>query len=263
MANNRAVELGQGRVSAFGREKYMWLGFAKQVRDGSLALVAIIVLFCGFSARAAIITEWTFESYTPPASATTNAGPFAPETSVFAAASSGATGVHATASTYGNVVGNGSAKAFSSNTWATGDYYQFSTPTTGFTGIQLLVDHTSSGTGPTSFKVAYSTNGTTFTDLPGGSYTIDTSQSFSSAAEKSTTPPRFLFDLSSISALDNQPQIFLRLIDTFPTGASGGTSRVDNVTVGTNLPVPPPLPEPSSLMLLGVVALVARRRPRG
>src|SRR5689334_14036689 len=167
-------------------------GFGALRAGWTLSAIACVMLLGGFVARAAIITEWTFESYTPPASATTNAGPFAPETSVFAAASSGATGVHATASTYGNVVGNGSAKSFSSNTWATGDYYQFSTPTTGFNGIQLLVDHTSSSTGPTSFKVAYSTNGTTFTDVPGGSYAIDTTQSFSSAAEKSTTPPRFL-----------------------------------------------------------------------
>ena len=62
-------------------------------------------------------------------------------------------------------------KSFSSNTWATNDYYQFSTNTTGQSAVQILFDQTSSGTGPAAFKVSYSTNGGgSFTDLPAGSY---------------------------------------------------------------------------------------------
>ena len=234
----------------------MGSGLALRVMSIALLLVS------GVSARAAIISEWTFENnYTPPASATTSAGPFFAEQGTFTATAA-ASSVHAVAATFSAPVGNGSSKSFSANTYSLGDYFQFVSPTTGFSGIQLLVDQAASSTGPTTWKVAYSTDGTNFTDLPGGAYTLNTSVSFSSASEKTTNPPRYLFDLSSISALDNQPSVTIRLIDTFATGAPTGTSRVDNVTFGTNLPVPPPLPEPSGVMILGLAAAGAMRRRR-
>ena len=138
-----------------------------------------------------------------------------------------------------------------------GDFFQFLTSTTGFSGITLLFDATSSGTGPKDFKVQYSTNGADFTDVPGASYTTSSAVAFSSGNEQATTPPRFGFDLSSITAIDNQPDVYIRLVATAAPGAAGGTSRVDNVVIGTD-----PVPEPRALGLLAGAAVVAVRRRR-
>jgi hypothetical protein len=232
----------------------------KQLAIGMLAVGALVAP--GLSAEAAVISKWTFETnYTPPAAASTTAGPFLAEEGSFPATAA-ASSVHATAAAFTATAGNGSVKAFSANTYATGDYFQFTTPTTGFSNIQLLFDQTASGTGPTSWKVAFSTDGTNFTDLAGGAYTLNTTQSFSTTAERPTSPPRYLFDLSGIPALNNQPNITLRLIDTFPTGATAGTSRVDNVTIGTDLPVPAPLPEPGGAALFAIAIAGGLRRRR-
>lgn len=224
------------------------------------------VIGAGVSAHAAVLSKWTFEAnYTFPATASTSAGPFQAEEGTFAnTASAAASSVHAVAATFSAPAGNGSAKSFSANTYSTGDYFQFTSPTTGTSNIQLLFDQTASGTGPTSWKVAYSTDGTNFTDLTGGAYTLNTGQSFSSAAEKPTTPPRYFFDLSGISDLNDKAAVTFRLIDTFATGATAGTSRVDNFTIGTDLPVPAPLPEPTALGFFAIAAAAAglRRRRR-
>ena len=237
----------------------MWMGRMQRV---TAAIGLIVAGLVGGSAHASVISKWTFETnYTPPAGTPTSAGPFLAEEGNFTS-SAAASSVHASATTFSAVVGNGSAKSFSSNTWAVGDYYQFTTPTTGSSNIQLLVDQTASGTGPLGWKVAYSTDGTNFTDLPNGAYTLNTTQSFSSTAEKPTTPPRFLFDLSGVPALNDQANITLRLIDATAPSGSGGTSRIDNVTVGTDLPVPQPLPEPSTFALISIAAGVGLRRRR-
>jgi hypothetical protein len=214
-------------------------------------------------ANGAVISKFTFESYTAPTTATTSVSGIGADEGTFAGTAQ-ASSVHASAATFSTPVGNGSTKSLSANTYSQGDYFQFTTPTTGFSGIQLLVDQVASGTGPTSWKVAYSTDGSTFTDLPGGAYTVSSSVSFASATEKTTNPPRYLFDFSSITGLDNQPSIALRLIDTSATGATAGTSRIDNVTIGTNLPVPTPAPEPGVLSLAAVASagMLGRRRRR-
>jgi len=229
--------------------------------------LATALLFVGGSLAArvdgAVLSKFTFENYTAPGTATTSVSGIAADEGTFAATAT-ASSVHASAATFSTPVGNGSAKSLSANTYATGDYFQFTSPTTGFSNIQLLVDQTSSGTGPSTFKVAYSTDGTTFTDLPGGSYTLNSSVSFASASEKTASPPRYLFDFTGITALNNQSSITLRLIDTATTGATAGTSRIDNVTIGTDLPAPT-VPEPGTCALLGIsgISLLLGRRRHG
>jgi len=234
----------------------------KQLAGNLLASAAI--WGAGVSAHAAVLSKWTFETnYTFPATAATSAGPFQAEEGTYAnTASAAASSVHAVAATFSAPAGNGSTKAFSANTYSTGDYFQFTTPTTGTSNIQLLFDQTASSTGPTTWKVAYSTDGTNFTDLANGAYTLNTGQSFSTTAEKPTTPPRYFFDLSGITGLNDKASVTFRLIDTFATGATGGTSRLDNFTVGTDLPVPPPLPEPSTLGLFAIAAATGLGRRR-
>ena len=143
--------------------------------------------------------------------------------------------------------------------------YQFQTSTTGSSLIGLAVDHTSSNTGPRDFKIQYSTTGV-------GAF-IDTGVNYSvlpNAAPNplwSNTVPApvhtYKFNLSGISALNNQANLFLRLVNTTTvsangqTVATGGTSRVDNVTVSNNVP------EPATIFLLsvaGVACLGIRRK---
>ena len=133
-------------------------------------------------------------------------------------------------------------KSFSSNNWAVGDYYQFQTSTSVYHAIQVSWDQTGSGTGPRDFKLAYSTDGTNFTDFY--SYSLPSpAVSWSSTSTSSTT--KFSSDLSSITALDNKTNVYFRLIDTSTVSISGGTvgtggtGRVDNFTVSGIGPTPP------------------------
>jgi VCBS repeat-containing protein len=174
---------------------------------------------------ATTIAQWTFESPNNPAGAT---AAIYPNSIPPATGTGNAGGAHASTSTvWSTPAGNGSTLSFSSNTWAIGDYYQFAVSTSNYTGIQVSWDQTRSSTGPATFKLAYSTDGTTFTDF-GSPYTI-------SVVTWSTTTPvstsSFAFDLTAVTAIDNQANVYFRLIDTVAPGGSGGTNRVDNFTV--------------------------------
>jgi len=212
------------------------------------AAVAAVAAFCtASSAMAGTIADWTFETSQP-----ATAGPFVPEVGL-----GSALGSHAGASTYSSPSGNGSAHSFSSNVWAVGDYYQFQVSTLGQSQIGLVFDQTSSGTGPRDFKVQYSTNGVTFTDT---GFTTQApvngapNVAWSAGAGEQSLYRRFV-DLSTNSAVENQPTLFLRIVDTSTVSSNGGavatagTDRVDNVQVLSQVP------EPCSLLLaLGCIA---------
>lgn len=223
---------------------------------------AMIAILCVSSiAGAATITQWTMEGLTTPPDLTDSAvGP-----PVLAATGVGTlNGVHASAvSDWTTPVGNGSAESYSVNTWALGDYFQFSTSSLLFENIMLSVDATSSNTGPRDFKVQYSNDGTTFTDS-GLTYSV-----LANAAPNSWTSGTYLpqhtytFDLSSIAALDNQAVAAFRLVQDSTVSANGGvvaaggTSRIDNVTVSGDV-----IPEPATIALIGLASLglIAMRR---
>jgi hypothetical protein len=204
---------------------------------------------------AGTIATWTFETTAP-----TTAGPLAPEVGA-----GSATGSHVGASTYSSPAGNGSAHSFSSNTWAVDDYYQFQVSTTGQSGIGFQFDQTSSGTGPRDFKVQYSTDGSTFTDV--NTYSVLANAAPNPVWNASTASPLYttFVNLGTNSALDNQAAVYFRLVQTSAvsanggTVATGGTDRVDNVSVVTNVP------EPASLFLAFVAALsfAGIRRTKG
>lgn len=193
---------------------------------------AALLVFALPATNAAIISQWTFESPNTPLdvmNVTTYPNAIAPSTGT-----GNASAFHASNLTdYSTPVGNGSADSFSSNTWAVGDYYQFSLSTTGFQDITLNFDQTRSGTGPTGFTINYSTDGTSFTSF--NSYTVN------EVGWSAGTPQAgsvFSFDLSSVSALVNASTIFFRLSAT-AVGAAGGTSRIDNFTINGNTYLPP------------------------
>jgi len=200
------------------------------------------------------LASWSFETSGPGLILNDNTN------SPFAAAEGGiyggtALGIHASSATdWSSPAGNGSVESFSSNTWTTGDYYQFSTQTTDYKNICIEWDQTRSGTGPNDFKLAWSTDGINFTDLI--SYVVLENGGAPNAAWNTTTAsgaysfgPEF-----GPADLDNQTTIYFRLI-SLDTTAAAGTNRVDNVVISGEL-----IPAPGALALLGVAGLAARRR---
>jgi len=174
--------------------------------------------------------------------------------------SGSASAFHAgSATVWSTPAGNGSTKSFSANTWATGDYFQFVVSSIGYSGLSVSFDQMGSNTGPKDFGLAYSTDGTTFTQF--GTYSL-INGGWSAGTPVVTTS--YSFDLSSITALNNTSAVYFRLIDISTTSinggtvAAGGTGRVDNFAVTT-------VPEPSAMAIVGGFGLLglfmaARRR---
>lgn len=211
----------------------------------TLWVLTLWALACGPWVHADVIATWTFETSIPVSS-----GPHAAEVGT-----GSATGFHtSTDVSYTNPVGNGSKESFSSDFWSIGDYYQLEVSTVGFTDIAIAWDQHSSGTGPTSFKLAYSTDGSSFTDFD--TYTVGTSPAWSSLS--ADPGASYSKDLSAISALEGDASIFIRLQATVAGTSDSGTNRIDNVSItGTTVP------EPSSLLLLaGAGMIVGLRRRR-
>lgn len=185
-------------------------------------------------------TRWTFEAPNTPADATDTAvypNPIAAETGTGVAG-----GVHGSATTdYTSPAGNGSADSFSSNAWAVGDYYQFATNTTGFQDVGVSWDQNRSATGPTTFDLAYSTNGVDFT-IALDNYTVP---QVTWSAGTPIPASSFFVDLSGVAALENASNVGFRLVADV-AGAAAGTNRVDNFAVLVNVP------EPTTLGLLGL-----------
>lgn len=221
-----------------------------------------------------VLTTWGFDSLTAGTIAP-SASPGAGVAATAGAADSGtqatgsqASGLHAGASTYSTPTGNGSTASFNSNTWAVGDYYQFTLNTLGADNINVTFGQVGSGTGPRDFKLSYSTDGTAFTDFV--TYTVALSD-WSNSTVRNTGIQ--LFDLSAVTALNNQASVFFRLVDTSTTSISGGTvgaggtDRVDDFTVSDGPVTIQVVPEPNTVLTLigglGVLGLLRRRTARG
>lgn len=229
----------------------------------ALSCVAAVAVACSVStATATELAKWTFEG--TPVGVVFTGTDF-----VYGPADSGsglsARGHHSDAATVWSFpAGNGSAKSFSSTRWNVNDYWEFSLATTGFNGISIAFDQTSSNTGPRDFSLQWSTTG-----LP-GSFTQFTTyqvsvQSWSSAGSPNVAS-HYSFDLSSVSALNNQATVFFRLVDTSTTSANGatvttaGSDRVDNFTVNGATAIPEPTTVLGGLLTLGALGWHQRRR---
>jgi len=96
-----------------------------------------------------------------------------------------------------------------------------------------------SGSGPSSATLQYSTDGTTFTNF----------QTVTVPTNATVTFDAFNFDLSSITALNNQPNVYFRIVGSGGS-SNNGTFRIDNfqvqATEGTTGGTPTPTPTPTA-----------------
>ena len=208
---------------------------------------AVLVIAFATNSQAQIISQWNFETNVPPTITNNGTGP-----SVTADVGNGtANGLHASAgSDWGTATGNGSSNSFSVNGWAANDYFQFSLSTVGSSNIFITFSQTGSGTGPRDFSLQYSLTGAGGAFIPFASYAVLENTS-GNGGVWSTTLYRpnyqFTFDLSSITGLNNNPNIAFRLVNTSAVSTNGGavgtagTSRVDDFYVSANAPGAPPV----------------------
>ena len=98
-------------------------------------------------------------------------------------------------------------------------------PTLNYSNISLSFDQASSNTGPGSFQLEYSTNGSTFTNI-GSAYTVLANASPNTTWNNATYNSAYTLtpNLSSVSsALSNDPTLYFRLVDAGTVSANGGT----------------------------------------
>ena len=204
---------------------------------------ALLALAIVAPANAAdILADWTFETSQPAGAAAAGVAfpnpPAVAEAGEYAASSAGL-GWHFTTATYSSPVGNGSLHSFSVTNWTVNDYWQFSVPTTGHTGISIEFDQTSSNTGPRDFILKYSTDNVTYTQF-GSQWAVPANAAplgpWSGTVHK--TGFHFAFDLSSITALDNKANVYFRLIDN-STVSANGRGEVPSMATADRLMEPP------------------------
>ena len=206
---------------------------------------------------AALVAGWTIPTAIP-AATTGSAYTYGAADAGDAAAGTSLSAFHAlAATTWSTPAGNGSTYSLSSNNWSVGDYYQVSVATTGYTGISLSWDQTRSSTGPSSFRVDMSTDGTNFTTIL-ANYTIIqaglTGTGTLAWSVANGVQSAFTTTIASISGADNQANLVFRFVN-LSTVATGGTNRIDNIVVSSG-----PIPAPGAIALLGLAGLASRRR---
>jgi hypothetical protein len=202
--------------------------------------------------RAATIAFWGFEPpNVPPTVVGTTITGLMPDSG-----SGVASGFHASSlTTFSSGIGNGSDHSLTANYSQMDDYYQFQVSTLGFSGIQFSLDQTGSYGGVTNVTFAYSLNGISFTTV-NGNVVVQPGVTWNSTTRNTACITSF--DLSALTQLNNEPDVYLRVSANIPPFANAnGTWSIDNVSV-SGIQVP----EPGSVVLFGgpVLVLLLRRR---
>ena len=168
------------------------------------------------------------------------------------------------AATYVSPAGNGSSYSFSGNNWSPNDFYQVVLPTTGgWTNLSVSWDQARTSTGPASFSLQTSTDGTMFTT--GMTYTVLQSGGGGAPGTWSTSTYNSLYSntFALPSSVENQTSLYIRFLNTTGTASNpSGSNRIDNVSV-TAVPVTA-VPEPAAFALFGagMASLVGLTRSR-
>ena len=225
----------------------------------SSLLIASAVIATASAASADVIAGWSIPTAVAAATTGTN---YTYGTADLGALTSGTSlsGYHtAAAATWSSPSGNGSTYSLSSNNWATGDYYQVSMATTGYSDISVSWDQTRSSTGPAAFSLTMSTDGgTNFTTLLASYTVVQAGLTGNGTTTWNSTTNQTGFTTTSIIGISaaNKGNILLRF-NSLSTTAAAGTGRIDNIIVtGAVVPVP----SPGAIALIGLAGLVARRR---
>jgi len=222
------------------------------------ALIATLIVSAAMtSASASIVASWSIPTAVPAATIGSNY--------TYGAADAGdaTTGTNLSAfhalaaTTWSSPAGNGSTYSLSSNNWSVGDYYQIAVSTSGFSNISLAWDQTRSSTGPSNFRVDMSTDGTNFSTILASYSVIQAGLSGTGTLAWSVAngvQAAFTTTLTNIAGADGRSTLLFRFVN-LSTVATGGTNRIDNITVSGDA-----VPGPGTLALLGVAGLVMRRR---
>ena len=224
----------------------------------SLFAVGLVSLLAS-AASGAVIAGWSMSTAIAAATTGTNYTYGAADLGALTSGTS-LSGFHtASATTWSSPTGNGGTYSLSSNNWATGDYYQVSMATTGYSDISVSWDQTRSGTGPGSFSLSMSTDGgANFTTLLASYTVVQAGFAGNGTTSWNATTNQTGFTTTSIIGISaaNKGNILLRF-NSLSTTAAAGTNRVDNISVtGAVIPVP----TPGAVALVGLAGLVARRR---
>jgi len=192
------------------------------------------------------ISRWSFEYITVSNTGTTPNFGSTSQTADIGDLTTGSsiTGFHSSSSTsWSSLSGNGSSKSLHATNWSVEDYFQFQLSTTYYDSLLLTVEQTSSNAGPRDFKLQYSLNGTSYTDIT--TYQVPYLTGFWSSPPTNYQPQSaFRFDLSSLTGIHNQSLVYFRLVNTSTTSMLGtivqatGTSRIDNITLMGNYDAP-------------------------
>ena len=225
-----------------------------------------LFIFCmqTYSARAqTLIAGWDFEGTSLPegSTGTSRSGFFASAGTQVGVAE--ASGVHTDRRTgWATPSGNGSGKSLSATSWNVGDYFQFRVSSLGFTGLTVGWDQIRDSGAASNFNFSYSVDGTNFTSF--AAYVVSSPATFAdnSSADWWSGSTRaintsYFYDLSTVTGLDNQSDVFFRLVATSLSTDTRHRGAIDNVIVTG-------VPEPSavSLVFLGLGGWMAFRRRR-
>ena len=223
----------------------------------SSLFAAGLVSLLASAASADVIAGWTMP--TAVAAATTGSN-YTYGAADLGALTSGTSlsGFHAAAATtWSSPTGNGSTYSLSSNNWATGDYYQVSMATTGYSDISVSWDQTRSGTGPSSFSLSMSTDGgANFTTLLASYTVVQAGLAGTGTTSWNAVTNQTGFTTTTIIGISaaNKGNIMLRF-SSLSTTAAAGTGRVDNISVTGAI-----IPAPGAVALIGLAGLISRRR---
>jgi hypothetical protein len=222
----------------------------------TILAVGAMAAVCG-AAEAETVAAWTMPNAVPAATTGSNYSYGAADVGV-ATAGTSLTGFHAlAATTWSSPSGNGSAHSLSANNWSVGDYFQVSVSTANYINVSLSWDQTRSSTGPSLFRVDYSTDGTTFNTLLASYSVIQAGASGSNTSSWSVgsgVQSAFTTTLSNIAGADSRGTLLFRFVN-LSTVATGGTNRIDNITVTGTL-----VPAPGAAALIGLAGFITTRR---
>ncbi|MFD0676265.1 MULTISPECIES: S-layer homology domain-containing protein [unclassified Paenibacillus] len=164
-----------------------------------------------------IVAGWTFSAAaTNPVAIAATSGTNANLTNALFTVS-GARGVSYTAS---------DATVYTSGWQTVGGYWQAQLSTKGYSELTLTSKHYGTGTAPKDFKIQYSTDGTTFYDVPNGSYV--------NTATITAGPDNLALPIE----VNDKPTVFIRWLNytTNPISSgtatgSGGNSRIAGIVI--------------------------------